>query len=83
MIGPADAQRRAPTVSLEVQESSNDLAAQLAKRNVMAAGGDFYGGRPLKAMNVDTDLGVLRLSFVHYNTKSEVDHLISTLDDVI
>ena len=83
LIGPADAQRRAPTVSLEVQESSNDLAAQLAKRNVMAAGGDFYGGRPLKAMNVDTDLGVLRLSFVHYNTKSEVDHLISTLDDVI
>tara|TARA_Y100000739_G_scaffold187874_1_gene166951 strand:+ start:294 stop:1514 length:1221 start_codon:yes stop_codon:yes gene_type:complete len=83
LIGPADAQKRAPTVSLEVQESSNDLAAQLATRNVMAAGGDFYGGRPLKAMNVDTDVGVLRLSFVHYNTKSEVDHLISTLDDVI
>ena len=49
----------------------------------MAAGGDFYGKRPLKAMNVDMNIGVLRLSFAHYNDKSEVDRLILALDEII
>jgi selenocysteine lyase/cysteine desulfurase len=46
----------------------------------MAGGGDFYAGRPLKAMGVDPDKGVLRLSFVHYTTEAEVARLIEALD---
>jgi selenocysteine lyase/cysteine desulfurase len=49
----------------------------------MAGGGDFYGVRPLGALGVDLEKGVLRLSFVHYTTKAEVDHLIGALDRVL
>ena len=31
----------------------------------------------------DPDLGVLRLSFTHYTTRAEVDHLITALDEVL
>jgi selenocysteine lyase/cysteine desulfurase len=31
-------------------------------------------------MGVDPEAGVLRLSFVHYTTRAEVDRLIAALD---
>jgi len=34
-------------------------------------------------MGVDLDLGVLRVSFVHYTQKAEVDRLIDALEQVI
>jgi selenocysteine lyase/cysteine desulfurase len=34
-------------------------------------------------MGVDMDRGVLRVSFVHYTQKAEVDRLIAALDQVI
>ena len=49
----------------------------------MAGGGDFYAGRALNAMGVDTDKGVLRLSFTHYTTEAEVDQLLGALDTVM
>jgi len=49
----------------------------------MAGGGDFYASRPLQAMGVDPQKGVLRLSFVHYTSQSEVDHLLMALDQVL
>jgi selenocysteine lyase/cysteine desulfurase len=49
----------------------------------MAGGGDFYAVRALQAMGVDAEKGVLRLSFVHYTSKAEVDRLIEALDHVL
>ena len=49
----------------------------------MAGGGDFYAVRPLEAMGVDLDKGVLRLSFVHYTNETEVQHLIAALDKAL
>ncbi len=83
LIGPADARLRAPTVTVELADKGFDVAAALAPHGVMAGGGDFYGARPLEAMGVDMDRGVLRLSFVHYTSREEVDHLIRALDHVI
>jgi selenocysteine lyase/cysteine desulfurase len=34
-------------------------------------------------MGVDTGKGVLRLSFVHYTSRAEVDKLLSALDDIL
>jgi len=39
--------------------------------------------RPLTAMGVDPERGVLRLSFVHYTTRAEVDKLLTALDDIL
>jgi selenocysteine lyase/cysteine desulfurase len=49
----------------------------------MAGGGDFYAQRPLSAMGIDPDKGVLRLSFVHYTSPSEVEQLMKALDQTL
>ena len=83
VIGPVDAERRAPTVALDLGQAAEPVAAKLAPFGIMAGGGDFYAQRPLQAMGVDPDRGVLRLSFVHYTDRAEVDALMEALDQVL
>lgn len=83
LIGPAEATSRAPTVALALDRSGEAVAAELAAHGIMAGGGDFYAGRALSAMGVDEAKGVLRLSFTHYTTRDEIDHLIAALDRVL
>ncbi|MEM8732563.1 MAG: aminotransferase class V-fold PLP-dependent enzyme [Pseudomonadota bacterium] len=83
LLGPEDAALRAPTVALDLGRPAEPVAAELAKLGINCGGGDFYAGRPLRAMGIDPDQGVLRLSFVHYTSQADVDRLISALDKVI
>ena len=83
LVGPANAARRAPTVALAIEGDPEEAAAALAPHGVMAGGGDFYAQRPLQAVGVDPAQGVLRLSFVHYTEKAEVDALMVALDQVL
>ncbi len=83
LIGPSKAELRAPTVTMALNSSAEHAAAKLAPMGIMAGGGDFYAGRPLGAMGVDMGKGVLRVSFVHYTEKAEVDRLIAALDQVL
>ncbi|WP_170421388.1 aminotransferase class V-fold PLP-dependent enzyme [Ruegeria arenilitoris] len=83
LIGTSDASRRAPTVALALNRNAEAVAAELAKHGVMAGGGDFYAVRPLQAMGVDLDQGVLRVSFTHYTSQQEIDQLLNALDDVL
>ena len=83
LIGPRDALIKAPTVAVELSGSGEAAAAKLAQFGIMAGGGDFYGSRPLQSMGVDLDKGVLRLSFVHYTTKGEIDKLLEALEEIL
>ncbi|MEQ9259208.1 MAG: aminotransferase class V-fold PLP-dependent enzyme [Roseovarius sp.] len=83
LIGPTEAAAKAPTVAVELPGPGEDAAARLAEHGIMAGGGDFYGSRPLQAMGVDLDKGVLRLSFVHYTRREEIDQLLEALDEVL
>jgi len=83
LLGPDQASLRAPTVALALTRPGAEAAAQLAERGIMAGGGDFYAVRPLRAMGIDPDRGVLRLSFVHYTSKEEIDKLLNALDDIL
>ena len=83
LIGPKDAEAKAPTVAVHSQTRAEELAAALATRGVMAGGGDFYGVRCLEGLGIDPDHGVLRLSFVHYTRKEDVTTLIGALDEVL
>ena len=83
LIGPSHAAGRAPTVALELAQAGEPVAAELAAHVVMAGGGDFYAVRALKAMGVDPEKGVLRLSFVHYTSEAEVQQLMEALDRVL
>ena len=83
LLGPDQASLRAPTVALALTRPGAEAAAQLAERGIMAGGGDFYAVRPLRAMGIDPDRGVLRLSFVHYTSKEEIDKLLNALGDIL
>lgn len=83
LIGPSRAENRAPTVALACEKSGEDLAAALSSYGIMAGGGDFYAVRALEAQGVDMDKGVLRLSFVHYTSRAEIDQLLEALEAVL
>lgn len=83
LIGPSDAATRAPTVAMALQGNVADVAARLVPFGIMAEGGDFYAQRPLQAMGVDLDKGVLRVSFTHYTSAAELDQLMAALDQVL
>ncbi len=83
LVGPADATQRAPTVALALETDAEAVAAELAPHGIMAGGGDFYAQRPLSAVGVDLAKGVLRVSFVHYTNRAEVDALMGALDQVL
>ncbi len=84
ILGPehADAQR-APTVALDTKRHPTALAADLAELGIEAGAGNFYAVRTLNRLGVDPERGVLRLSFLHYTSKSEIDRLIAALDTVL
>ena len=83
IIGPRDAARRAPTLALALERPGAELAAALAPHGIMAGGGDFYAHRTLEALGVDPQKGVLRLSFVHYTSPEEMEHLMRALEHVL
>jgi len=83
LLGPRTAADRAPTVAILCDRPGADISAALAPHNVMTGGGDFYAVRPLRAMDIDPDYGVLRMSFTHYTERSEIDRLITALDHVL
>lgn len=83
LLGPTDAEVKAPTIAMLAQKSGAELAQDLAPLGVNAGGGDFYGVRCLQGMGIDPGHGVLRVSFVHYTSVEEVDKLIAALDQVL
>ncbi|UXX83147.1 aminotransferase class V-fold PLP-dependent enzyme [Roseovarius pelagicus] len=83
LLGPTNAAERAPTVALALSRPGESVARDLAEHGIMAGGGDFYAVRALQAMGIDPAQGVLRLSFVHYTNRAEVDQLLNALDDCL
>ena len=83
LLGPCDAAKKAATVAVALKANPLAVAAELAQHGIMAGGGNFYAVRCLQAQGIDPSHGVLRLSFVHYTHKFEVDKLITTLDKVL
>ena len=83
LLGPKDAERRAPTMAMVTQGDPAGIGRALGPHGIMADGGDFYAVRPLTALGIDPAKGVLRTSFVHYTSSQEVEHLIRALDHVL
>lgn len=80
ILGPTTLETKVPTVAVVPAGNPHDVAAALAEHKVMAGAGDFYAVRLVEAMGVPANPGVLRLSFVHYTSPSEVDQLITALE---
>ncbi|MGH8679110.1 MAG: aminotransferase class V-fold PLP-dependent enzyme [Burkholderiales bacterium] len=84
LLGPADANQRAATVTFVPKaKDAVAVAAGLASHGIMAGAGHFYAVRLLEAMDVDPARGAVRLSFVHYNSPDEMTRLLAALDAVL
>jgi cysteine desulfurase family protein (TIGR01976 family) len=84
VLGPVDATQRAATVAvLPLHQEPAALVPALAQHGILAGAGHFYAVRLLEALGVDPARGVLRLSFVHYNSAEEIERLIIALDQVL
>ena len=80
LIGRTRAAERAPTVAFTVEgKSSGEVASLLAESKLGVGVGNFYAYRLIKALGIDTEDGAVRVSFVHYTSKEEVDRLIESL----
>ena len=80
LLGSYDLEDRVPTVAIVTKKSNIALAKELNGLNISVGVGDFYAVRLLQALDVDIDEGVIRLSFVHYTSDSDVEKLMSGLD---
>ena len=84
VLGTLDAQTRAPTVAMALNRPAESVAAKLANHGIMTCGGDFYAVRALEALGIDPiKEGVLRISFTHYTSQSEINQLLEGLDNVL
>ncbi len=81
LLGPRAG--RVAAISLVANKPGYELAQALVPHGVMAGGGDFYAVRLLEALGVEPAHGALRLSFVHYTSRAEVEKLIKALDRVL
>ena len=69
---------RAPTIAFTVEnKSSKEISNSLVNENIATRNDNFYAWRCLKALGIDTEDGVIRISMVHYNTSAEVEKLIN------
>jgi len=75
--------REANIALLSERHTSAQLSAALAKRDIAAGHGHFYAKRLLESVGVrDSEDGVLRISFAHYNTAAEVARVIDALREL-
>lgn len=83
LLGPADPARRAPTVAVELNRPAEPVSEELGRHGIACWAGDFYAVRPLTALGIDLEKGVLRMSATHYTSADEVGRLIAALDRVL
>ena len=75
---------RLPTISFAIPgRDAAELPPRLEVHKVGVKAGDFYARRLCDALGLTARGGVVRASFVHYNTLEEADRLIAALDEAI
>lgn len=75
--------REANIAMTSKKHSSAFLSKALAEKDIAAGHGHFYAMRLLQSAGIkDTDDGVLRISFAHYNTADDVDRVVSVLQSI-
>jgi selenocysteine lyase/cysteine desulfurase len=75
--------RRAPTVSITVEETTPQaLAGALGARGILVWDGDFYAVRLIEVLGLVERGGVLRTGISMYNTADEIDRLVESLREL-
>ena len=75
---------RAPTISFTVKnKKSSEISKLLVENKIATRNDNFYAWRCLKALGINTEDGVIRLSLVHYNSHKDVNNIINVLENII
>ena len=85
IIGPqSGGPGRVGTVSfVHAHKSSREISAAVDRSDVAIRYGHMYAWHLCQALGLDLADGVVRASFVHYNTLAEIDRLIEVLAPVL
>ena len=84
IIGPEATVNRAPIVSfIPKNKNIKKVYTELIEHKLMLGLGNFYAFRPLIDMQIPTDPGVIRISFLHYTSEQEIEQLIRGLKDAL
>lgn len=75
---------RTPTFGITIDGmNSMDVARKLADFGIFTWSGHFYAQDVVKEYNLESQGGLVRIGFLHYNTKEEIDRLISALRHIV
>jgi cysteine desulfurase family protein (TIGR01976 family) len=73
---------RVPTFAFNLPgRTSEDVAHELAAREIAVWHGDYYAVEIMKLLGLE-GTGAVRAGIVHYNTEEEVDRLLTALDEL-
>jgi selenocysteine lyase/cysteine desulfurase len=73
---------RVPTFAFNLPgRSSEEVAVELAAREIAVWHGDYYAVEIMKQLGLE-GTGAVRAGFVHYNTPAEVDRLLTALTEL-
>jgi cysteine desulfurase family protein (TIGR01976 family) len=77
----ADRSKRMPTIAfVHEHKRSDEITRSVDEYKVGIRHGDFYAARLIDSLGLREKNGVVRASFVHYNTPDEAQRLIEALD---
>ena len=84
ILGTEYPEDRAPIVSIiPLNRDIKRVYADLIQHKLMLGIGDFYAARPLIDMDIPRDPGVIRMSFIHYTSKEDIEQLIEGLEKAL
>jgi cysteine desulfurase family protein (TIGR01976 family) len=76
--------RRVPTVSfVHDRHAPSQIAKALADRNIFAWSGHNYALELARVLDIEKSGGGVRIGPVHYNTPTELDVLLSALEEIL
>ena len=84
LAGPATAEGRTPTFALAVDGlSAQEVQHRLGNEGIFVWAGHYYAVEVMKRLGVLETGGLVRIGFVHYNTRTELDRLVTSLDGLV
>jgi len=83
LYGPAEDDRRTPTVSFTLRKRSpREVAQFLGERGIFVGDGHFYALTVVEKLGLAPTGGVVRAGIAPYNTEEEVDALLQGIEDI-
>lgn len=80
----ADRSKRMPTIAFVVDGMrGEEITLAVDRHKIGIRYGDFYAARLIDSLGLRDRGGVVRASFVHYNTRDEVARLVDVLDELL